>query len=331
VEDLNNRSAVLTGAGGGIGRSIALTLAREGVNVAIADIDGQAAGDVAEEARAYGVRALGVTTDVSDLEEVKELADSAYAAFGTVDILVNNAGVAMRPHRASWDTSYSDFKWMMDVNYWGVLHGFMAFVPRMLKTGRDKHIVNTSSMATLTPFAGNSAYSASKAAVEAFSLAARAEFIAAKIPIGVSILLPGAVKTRITTSDRLRPDEDKSAHRSVVAWDTYVTPDEDVASPDLEFATELARMAQYRKSTQEPATELSGITHFLQSIVPDLVGPMVLDAIRANRQFVLTHPAPSAIQDRCDELANSFKMAQSTESWRDSAAGHEEPVPSQED
>jgi NAD(P)-dependent dehydrogenase (short-subunit alcohol dehydrogenase family) len=278
------------------------------VNVAIADIDGQAAGDVAEEARAYGVRAVGVKTDVSDVEEVEELADRAYAAFGTVDILVNNAGVAMRPQRASWDTSYSDFKWMMDVNYWGVLHGFMAFVPRMLKTGRDKHIVNTSSMATLTPFAGNAAYSASKAAVEAFSLAARAEFITARIPIGVSILLPGAVKTRIATSDRLRPDADKSSHRSVVPWDTYVTDEDDVPTLDVGLATELSRMAEYRKSAEEPAVGLSGITHFLQSIVPDLVGPMVLDAIRANRQFILTHPAPSVYQDRCAELANSFRM-----------------------
>ncbi|WP_285314262.1 SDR family NAD(P)-dependent oxidoreductase [Pseudarthrobacter sp. fls2-241-R2A-168] len=291
MEDLSNRVAVVTGAGGGMGRSIALALAAEGVDVVVSDIEGDAAEKVANEVRELGRRALGVATDVSQLDQVEHLADLAYEEFGAVDILVNNAGVTMRPFRASWDTELRDFQWVMNVNWYGALHGHLAFVPRMREQKRDSHIVNTSSMTSMFTVPGHSAYSASKAAIDAFSMCAREEFKIAGIPIAVSVFFPGAVKTRVGTSERLRPEADRSDVRHVKPWTDYTsTPAAAVGAENL-----------------NGLTPLSEVTNFMQPMHPDEVGPLVVNGIRQNYDFISSHPAPAdLIQDRADRLANSF-------------------------
>ena len=211
MKDIAGRTAVVTGAGGGIGRAIALALAENGANVVVSDIEADAARAVAEEVGAHGVGSLAVRADVSRLADVEALATAAYGRFSSVEVLVNNAGVTLRPFRASWDTSYEDFQWMMNVNFWGVLHGHHVFVPRMRQGPGEKHIVNTSSMASVLSIAGHSAYSAAKAAVDGLSNAAREELKTQGI--GVSILHPGPVRTRIVTSERLRRAEDRSEAR----------------------------------------------------------------------------------------------------------------------
>ncbi|MFV2178570.1 SDR family NAD(P)-dependent oxidoreductase [Actinomadura sp. LOL_016] len=292
MENLSGRTAVVTGAGGGIGRSIALSLARAGVNVAISDIDEPAAQAVAAEATEIGVRSVGVRTDVSRLEDVERLAETAFGTFGAVDILVNNAGVTMRPFRASWDTDYRDFQWVMNVNFWGVLNGFHAFVPRMRATPGEKHIVSTSSASSLVITPGHSAYSASKAAGDALSMCVRAEFELSGQPIGVSILFPGGVKTRISTSERLRPETEQSENRSTIPWSSYL-PDPAQAARGAEDQETIAS-AQTRRTTD--------------AIDPGEVGPMVVEGIRHNRPFILTHPAPAdAIRDRADQLLNAYQ------------------------
>lgn len=274
-----------------MGRSIALALAAEGVDVVVSDIEGDAAEKVANEVRELGRRALGVATDVSKLDEVTRLADLAYEEFGAVDILVNNAGVTMRPFRASWDTEYRDFQWVMNVNWYGALHGHLAFVPRMREQKRDCHIVNTSSMTSMFTIPGHSAYSASKAAIDAFSMCAREEFEIAQIPIGVSLFFPGAVKTRIGTSERLRPESDRSDVRHVKPWTDY-----EPKPPVAVGAESLGGL-----------TPLSEVTNFMQPMHPDEVGPVVVNGIRRNYGFISSHPAPvDLIQDRADRLANSF-------------------------
>jgi len=274
MKEISGRTAVVTGAGGGMGRSIALELAAEGVSVAVVDLDREAAEAVAAEIGANGGKAAAYAVDVSKLDQVEQLADAVYERFGSVEILVNNAGVTLRPFRASWDTSYEDFQWVMAVNFWGVLHGHHVFVPRMRETPGEKHIVNTSSMATLVPVAGHSAYSASKSAVDGLSHAAREELKTQGI--GVTILHPGPVRTRIVTSERFRPAEEQSDTRGVKAWTDYIKqPDSPVvqsSAEQIEDPDVAARPWEY--------------------ITPDAVGRMVIDAIKDNKPHVLTHPAP---------------------------------------
>src|SRR5690349_13150880 len=203
MDNLKGRVAVITGGGTGMGRSMALSLAAEGVAVVVSGIEAEVAERVCAEAIARGGEAIAVKTDVSKLEEVEALADAAYARFGKVDILINNAGVTLRPFRAVWDTSYDDFRWIVGVNLWGVIHGVHVFVPRMRRQSGEKHIVNVSSMGTLAKVPGHSSYVMTKAAVNGFSEVIREEL--ADDGFGVTVLYPGYVKTRIATSERLRP------------------------------------------------------------------------------------------------------------------------------
>jgi NAD(P)-dependent dehydrogenase (short-subunit alcohol dehydrogenase family) len=288
MQSFEGRAVVVTGAGSGIGRAIALTFAEAGARIVAADLDRVSAEQTAADAREHGVASLAVPTDVADLSAVGRLADAAYAAFGTVDILVNNAGVSMRPFRASWDTSYEDFRWLIAVNLWGVIHGHHAFVPRMLRQRGRKHIVNTSSFATLSAVPGLAAYTAAKQAVDGFSLCAAAELRTQGI--GLTILYPGYVKTNIGASERLRPAADRSANRSVPPFNRYVEGAEDNTDP--------AFSGRPRLPADSPAH---------QGIEPELVGPMVLRAVRENRLFCATHPVPvRQMQAQLDAIAASF-------------------------
>lgn len=286
MKDLTGKSAVITGAGGGIGRSIALALADQGVAVAVADIDEAAAQAVAAEAAERGVSSVGVGCDVTDLASVQALADAAYDRFGSVEVLVNNAGVTLRPFRASWDTSYEDYRWVMEVNFWGVLNGHHVFVPRMLATEGPKHIVNTSSMASVTSIAGHSAYSASKAAVDGLSNSVREELKTQGI--GLSILHPGPIRTRIVTSERLRPDDERSENRGVKPWADYV---QQVANPIVD------------SPSAEPAADPDVATSPTEYITPNDVGRLVVEGIQQDKPNIFTHPAPVAeLQARFDAL-----------------------------
>jgi NAD(P)-dependent dehydrogenase (short-subunit alcohol dehydrogenase family) len=264
IDQFSGRGAVVTGGGSGIGRSIALSLASVGLNVVVADIDEDAASRVSSEVRGRGVDSLAVRTDVSQFNQVAALAEAAYAEFGDIAVLANNAGVTWRPYRATWDASIEDFQWIMGINFGGVLNGHRAFVPRMRGTGAPKHIINTSSVVSLVPSPGHAAYAAAKSAVDAFSIAARAEYEIAGIPIDVSILYPGYVKTSIATSERLRPRTQQSTERAVVPWDTYGE------QGGLQGA-----------ETKEAVSDLSLLTSWHQAIDPALVGPMVVDRATA--------------------------------------------------
>lgn len=273
-------SAVVTGAGSGIGRSIAHSLGARDLGVVIADVELAAAEAVADEIRSAGHRAVAHQVDVRDLEAVEALADRAEAEFGAVSVLANNAGVTLRPFRASWDTSYKDFRWMMEVNFWGVVHGHMAFVPRMLRGSGERHILNTASTAAIHPLAGHSSYSASKGAVDAFSIAVRAELETQGI--GVSVLYPGPIKTKITSSARLRPAAEAEASTSVKPWSDYVKGTSATLIETSNAGGELA----HRARTPD------------QIIDADAVGDIVLAGIDRNQPFILTHPPR---QDRIDQ------------------------------
>jgi len=253
------------------------------VNVVVADLDVAAAGVVAEELLPFGGRALAAGVDVSRPEEMEALAERAYDEFGTVEILSNNAGVALRPLRASWDTTLEDYRWVMNVNFWGVLHGHHSFVPRMRATPGLKHIVNTSSIASVVVAAGTAAYSASKAAVDALSITARKELRADGI--GVTLLQPGAVRTAIATSERLRRPEERSSERGVIPWSDYPGADHSAASSG--------------SNGLDPDVPMS----MRQYITPNAVGWLVIQAIERDLQHVFTHPLDAEVwQQRTEAI-----------------------------
>ncbi len=192
--------AVVTGAGSGIGRALVERFAAAGLNVVLADVDEDAAHEVAA---GLDVDTLVRRVDVSNEEEVRDLATATVERFGGVQVVCNNAGVAGRTD--PWTGPLAAWEWVMGVNFWGVVYGIREFLPHLVMGGGG-HIVNTSSMAGLFP--GFSApYDASKHAVVAISEALYHEVKGAGLPIGISVLCPGWVNTKILEADRNWPAE----------------------------------------------------------------------------------------------------------------------------
>jgi NAD(P)-dependent dehydrogenase (short-subunit alcohol dehydrogenase family) len=190
--------AVVTGAASGIGLALAERFGRAGMHVALADVDESALVAAAERVGALGVETLAVRTDVSDEEDVQRLAGAAIERFGAVHVVCNNAGVAARSD--PWFGPLSAWSWVMGVNFWGVVHGVRAFLP-ILATQSEGHVVNTASMAGLLPGFGP-AYDASKHAVVAITDDLYGMLQSAGLPVGVSVLCPGWVRTQIMNADR---------------------------------------------------------------------------------------------------------------------------------
>ena len=203
MKDLAGKVAVITGAGSGIGRAVALELAGAGVHVVVADLDPGSAQLVADEVAAKGVRGLAVATDVGDRASVEALAVTAYKEFGEVHVLHNNAGLALLLLLAN--TTDADWDLIMRVNLLGVVNGIQAFLPRMRAYDGEKHIVCTASMSGIVAFPTPGAYTATKYAVVGICETLRQEV--AKDNIGVSVLCPGPVVTNIgVNSDKQRPN-----------------------------------------------------------------------------------------------------------------------------
>jgi len=144
MKDLKGKVAVVTGGSSGLGRAMALHFAREGMQVAVADIEQQGLDAVVAELRALGVRAIGVRTDVARAEEVDALAARVVAELAGVHVVCNNAGIS--PLGAAWENTLADWEWILGVNLWGVIHGVRAFTPLLINQD-EGHIVNTASMA----------------------------------------------------------------------------------------------------------------------------------------------------------------------------------------
>ncbi len=205
MEEFRGRVAVVTGGGGGIGKAMALAFAEHGMNVVIADVDMDAAVTVVAQVEAKGVRAITVKTDVSDRASVQELADTTKREFGGTHVLCNNAGVVT--FKFAQDMTEQDWDWVLGVNLYGVIHGIEAFLPGMVTAGEGGHIVNTASIAGLVPAAtpGIIAYTTAKYGVVGLSEALRIDL--AEHNIGVSVVCPGGVRSRIGEAGRNRPEQ----------------------------------------------------------------------------------------------------------------------------
>lgn len=204
LENIADRVAVVTGGASGIGCGIAEALVRAGATVVIADIE---SGPLVETAERIG--ATPVRTDVSSIDDVQSLARHVLDAHGRVDIVCNNAGVG---HLAPFDQlTLADFRWVIDVNLWGVVNGMTTFLPIIRDTSDAGWIVNTASIAGLFNAPGMAAYSLSKAGVVALTETVAQELEQAGSAVGVSVLVPGLVNTAIADSERNRPDGQRTA------------------------------------------------------------------------------------------------------------------------
>ncbi|MFZ0589411.1 MAG: SDR family NAD(P)-dependent oxidoreductase [Bryobacteraceae bacterium] len=205
MRDFTNKVAVVTGAASGIGKAMAQRFAAQGMRLALADIELAPLLQFADELSAAGVRVLSERVDVSKPEDLEMLAARAYGEFGAVHLLCNNAGI-LPPGAPVWKEPLSNWHWTLNVNFFGVLHGVHAFVPRMLEANEEAHIVNTASLAGLTTRPLMSAYNVSKHAVVALSECLYAELQLTTDKIHVSVLCPAFSKTRLAESARNKPE-----------------------------------------------------------------------------------------------------------------------------
>jgi NAD(P)-dependent dehydrogenase (short-subunit alcohol dehydrogenase family) len=200
VKTLADKVVVITGAASGIGRALAVDVARRGALLAISDVDEQGLSETVDLVKAAGAR--GVRSDRLDVADRAAMA--AYAAavaehFGRVNVVVNNAGVALAGDVE--DLDHDDMEWIIGVNFWGVVRGTKEFLPHLIASG-DGHVVNLSSLFGLVSMPGQSMYNASKYAVRGFTEALREEMLVAGHPVGVTAVHPGGIKTAIARNAR---------------------------------------------------------------------------------------------------------------------------------
>jgi NAD(P)-dependent dehydrogenase (short-subunit alcohol dehydrogenase family) len=203
VEEFAGKTAVVTGAGSGMGRAFALRWGAEGMNVVIGDIQQDALDATVAELSAAGVPVLGVRTDVSKLSDIEALADAAESRFGPIHLVNNNAGVEGYLDGPIWEATAKDWDWTLSVNLMSVIYGVRTFVPRMLAHGEPGHVVNTCSMTSV--IAAGNMYGVCKHAILALTEVLAADLKAAGARIGATGLCPGIIATNLFHGSRNRP------------------------------------------------------------------------------------------------------------------------------
>ena len=278
MENFEGRATVITGGANGIGFATAREFASRGARVMLADIDPSALDDAVATLRADGVDAHGVVCDVRKLDDVSHLADEAFRVFGDVHVVFNNAGIAYAGPIEQ--TSHDDWRFVIDVDLWGPIHGVEAFLPRLIAQGGDSHIVFTSSFAGLIPNVGLGPYCVAK-----YGVVALAETLAREARpngIGVTVLCPMIVETNLLAN------------------------------------TERVRSADYGPATPSAAETVQQLasdpTDDSVLNVED-VARLLADAILANRLYVLPHRAArDSIRRRFERIDRTFDD-QAAEGW----------------
>jgi len=260
MQDFEGKVAVITGAASGIGRGIARQCVAEGMKVALADIDEEGLHALAQELIEQGASVSVFPTDVRDSSSVDTLAQSSQEAFGSIHLVFNNAGVMLGGY--AWERSEDDWRWIFEVNFFGVVNGIRTFVPLLLEQGEEAHIVNTASIGGLMVGPFLSPYIVSKHAVVALTESVYYELQTLDTSVGISALCPGAISTGIVDSERIRPDD---------------------RSDRAPLGSEI------EKNFDEMLTQ--GVQAGLN---PDEVGPVVFSALREKRFWIYTHPMEEA-------------------------------------
>lgn len=268
MEDFVGKVAVVTGAASGIGRAMAAAFAAERMRLVLADVESEPLEATAEELRSGGAEVVTILADVARPEEVDRIGSTAMAEFGALHVACNNAGVS--GGGLSWEIDLETWRWILDVDLWGVIHGVRTFTPLIIASGGG-HIVNTASMAGLTSNPGMGPYNVAKHGVVTLSETMFVELQMTHPEVGVSVLCPGWVRTRIHESERNRPD----------------LPDVQVTETDEGLSALKEMVANWIAEGLQPAH----------------VASLVVEAIRENRFYVLTHPEwQGMVRDRVDRM-----------------------------
>jgi NAD(P)-dependent dehydrogenase (short-subunit alcohol dehydrogenase family) len=267
LQELRGKIAVITGGASGIGKGIAEALIAEGMQVVMADVE-----EPALEATASELGAVGIRTDVSDAASVQALADATLEQFGAVHVVCNNAGIG--PFAPIAAMTLDDWRWIVGVNLWGVIHGVTAFLPILERNPEGGHIVNTASMAGLAPVPRIGGYCVTKYGVVALTETLAIELEQAGSAVGVTVLCPGPVRTNIGRSSRNRPAA--LAARALEDYDLEADP---------------ARRAD-------------------RWLEPSDVGAIVVDAIKTGQLYAITQPEFFVrVERRHERLVQAFERA----------------------
>ena len=276
MQELTGKTAFVTGGASGIGLALGRTFAEAGMKVMLADIEAGAL-EAAVRSLSNDADVRGVLCDVADPDSVDQAAEACCKAFGKVHVVCNNAGVG--GGSGIDEISLPTWRWVLDVNLMGVVHGIRTFLPHIRAHGEGGHIVNTASMAGLNSGLGFSPYAASKFAVVNISEGLAKQLM--PLGIGVTVLCPGFVRTRIWEAGRNRQDRYGPARR----------PDPDSAAGKL-----AAQLAEFGQSGLDPAD----------------VAAQVLTAIRDNELYVFTHHSAewrAELQERFDTILAAMDKA----------------------
>ncbi len=272
MRELAGKTAFVTGGASGIGLALGRAFAEAGMKVMLADVEADALAAAVKSLHNIGPEVRGIDCDVTDAASVERAAKATFDAFGKVHVVCNNAGVAAGG--GVDDIALDSWRWVLDVNLMGVVHGVRAFLPHMRAHGEGGHIVNTASMAGMQSGLGFSPYTASKFAVVGMSEGLAPQL--APFGIGVSVLCPGFVRTRIGESGRNRPEQYGATQ---------------IPEPGTPTAMLGAMIDEMIRNGIDPAD----------------VAARVLAAIRANELYVFTHPEMRAeVEGRFAAITAAF-------------------------
>jgi NAD(P)-dependent dehydrogenase (short-subunit alcohol dehydrogenase family) len=254
MDSLESKVAVITGAASGIGLGMAREFGHEGMRVVLSDVSGEHLNDAVTELQSQGIECIGQIADVRSAQAVEALAQVAVDTYGQVHVICNNAGVV--PFGRQWEISDQDWAWAIDVCLWGVINGVRTFVPRMLASGTQCHVVNTASMGGLltAPFVGP--YATAKHGVVGLSKSLRMELGGTNV--GVTLVCPGNVRTSLARTMRERHDSQGRG------------------GTDLDAFLDLLETGAHDENSMDPA----------------VVGKLVVRAIRTNQFWLLPNGAP---------------------------------------
>lgn len=271
MDDFSDKVGVITGAASGIGRSLAEYGAGAGMKLVLADVEAEPLFSLASEMKAGGIDVTAVVTDVSKVEDVRDLVRKTTDAYGRADLLFNNAGVA--GGGALWEGTLNDCRWIINVNLWGTIFCIREFVPLMIGQKTPCHIVNMASMAGVITYHPSSLYHLTKHGVVALSEQLHHDFTIRGLPINVSVACPGFVNTRLIDAERNRPAD---------------LMNDPAGAPGMPEDDEMA--AAFRKLLAD-------------GMPPATVADIVFRAIRGEQFYIFTHPEVIAlIQSRMTDM-----------------------------
>jgi NAD(P)-dependent dehydrogenase (short-subunit alcohol dehydrogenase family) len=272
MQELRGKVAVVTGGASGIGLAMAERFAREGMKLVLADVERGRLDEATARLRADGVEVLATLTDVSDAAQMDALGAATLDAFGAAHVVCNNAGVALGGRM--WELTTADWKWVIDVNLWGVIHGVRVFAPHLIAQD-EGHIVNVASVAGLLSVPGLGPYSVTKHGVVTLSETLYGELVATDSKVRVSVVCPAWVKTGIFDADRNRPAAD--------------------SNPETE--QEAKRLEKYKQL---------GALLLSNAMTASEVADRVFEAVAEERFYVLPHAeVTAAVQGRLANIVES--------------------------